>query len=99
MKAIDLQELLKWDEERLSYTLLDIRSEEEFENQHIPRARHIPLDQVDENLSSIDISNPVITICGKGGGRSLEAAQFLREKGYEAYFLDGGNSAYFRDHQ
>lgn len=97
MKAIDLQELLKWDQEGRSFTLLDVRSQEEFENQHIPSARHMPRDLVEENLSSIDSSNPVITICGKGGGRSLAAAQFLREKGFEAYFLDGGTSVYFDD--
>lgn len=96
MEAIDLHEFLEWNKEGRSFTLVDVRSHDEFKEQHIPSAIPIPLDSIETNLTSIDISHPVITVCGKGGGRSLQAAEFLRAKGYEAYFLEGGTATYFK---
>lgn len=96
MEVINLQEFLVWNKEGRSFTLVDVRSHDEFKKKHIPSAIPIPLDRIDTNLTLIDISRPVMTICGKGGGRSLQAAEFLRAKGYEAYFLEGGTAAYFK---
>lgn len=75
MKAIDLQVFSMWYEERRLFT---VRSHDEYQKQHIPLAISIPLDSIETNLTSIDISHPVITVCGKGGGRSLKAAELLQ---------------------
>ncbi|MCU0361113.1 MAG: rhodanese-like domain-containing protein [Bacteroidia bacterium] len=71
--------------------LLDVRSEEEYLYKHIPQAEHMPLEQI-ESGKYIPASNKVlITICGKGGGRSERAAQYLSTKfSNEVYYLEGG---------
>jgi rhodanese-related sulfurtransferase len=43
-----------------SYTLLDVRQPNEYEEAHIPGAKLIPLPQLGDSLSEIDPAKPVI---------------------------------------
>jgi rhodanese-related sulfurtransferase/rubrerythrin len=77
-----------------SFTLLDVRQPEEYESEHIPGSRLIPLPQLSERLSEIDAAKPTIVHCAIGG-RSRIAAQFLAAKGFkEVYNLSGGIKAW-----
>lgn len=70
--------------------LIDVRSDEEYSSEHIPNALHIALAKLKEQLPQLDKSSQIITVCGKGGGRSAEAAKLLRESGWKAMWLCGG---------
>lgn len=43
------------------YTLLDVRQPGEYEKNHIPGAKLIPIAELDKRLNEIDPSKPVLT--------------------------------------
>jgi rhodanese-related sulfurtransferase len=43
-----------------SYTLLDVRQPSEYEQEHLPGAKLIPLGQLGDSLAEIDKDKPVI---------------------------------------
>ncbi len=75
------------------WTYLDVRTEEEFEEGHVPGALNIPVaerthqgmvpnaDFLDQVRGELEPDAPVITGCLRGG-RSLRAAGMLRDAGY-----------------
>lgn len=69
------------------WTLLDVRTEDEWAEGRIPGSVHIPMDQLIERLDEVD--DPVVCICAVGA-RSARVAQFLNAQGREAVNLDGG---------
>ena len=73
-----------------SYTLLDVRQPAEYEEEHLPGAKLIPLGQLGDAVGEIDKEKPVIAYCAIGG-RSRVAAQLLNGYGFrEVYNLKGG---------
>jgi rhodanese-related sulfurtransferase len=70
--------------------LIDVRSREEYEEKHIPDAMHIPLALLALEAGTLTHEKKYITICGRGGGRSADAAQLLKETGLQAWWLCGG---------
>jgi len=77
-----------------TYTLLDVRQPGEYETEHIPGAKLIPLPGLKDGLSQLDKHKPVIAYCAIGG-RSLAAAQLLSGLGFkEIYNLKGGIKAW-----
>jgi rhodanese-related sulfurtransferase len=62
VKTVDADEARKWLEERSegSYTLLDVREPGEYEQAHIPGAVLIPLSELPDRLSEIDLQKPVL---------------------------------------
>jgi sulfur-carrier protein adenylyltransferase/sulfurtransferase len=77
-----------------SYTLLDVRQPSEYEQEHLPGAKLVPLGQLVEALVEIDKDKPVITYCAIGG-RSRVAAQLLHGYDFkEVYNLTGGIKAW-----
>jgi len=69
--------------------LIDVREPEEWDAGRIDGALHLPLDQLQFNLTKIDSDRPVIFQC-RVGGRSMMAAQALRGVGIDAYSMAGG---------
>ena len=68
--------------------LIDVRTSEEFNREHIPNAVNIPLDQLDTIGYSKDTK--IIVYC-QSGMRSREAVNKLADIGYtNLYDLDGG---------
>ena len=43
-----------------TYTLLDVRQPEEYEKEHIPGAKLIPLPALDDSLTELDPQKPII---------------------------------------
>lgn len=70
--------------------LIDVRTEEEFNEEHIDGALLLPLDMIDESTISeiVDSKNtPIIVYC-RSGNRSHQAYEKLKEFGYnEVYDL------------
>ena len=62
VRSIDSREAKKFmaDHKEGAYTLLDVRQPGEYEGEHIPGAKLIPLPGLKENLSQLDKQKPVI---------------------------------------
>lgn len=78
--------------------IIDVRSQEEYNKQHIPIAVNIPMDQIENRELNIGKDTLIVTVCGKGGGRSESASNYIRNKyKLDVYFLDGGTFDWFED--
>lgn len=76
--------------------LLDVRSQEEYSENHLPPAIHVPIETIESGHFVPEPGKILVTICGKGGGRSERAANYLRINfSNEVYFLEGGTQAWF----
>ena len=85
-KTIDTNEALPIIES--GATLIDVRTVEEYNREHIPNAVNIPLDEIDGIAYAKD--ETIILYC-QTGVRSDEAAAILVKDGYTSiYVLDGG---------
>lgn len=73
--------------------LIDIRTEEEYEEGSIPQAVHIDVNRLRENLHLLDPSRPVYVYC-QVGVRGYIAARILKQYGYEVFNLAGGYQLY-----
>ena len=72
--------------------LIDVRTPQEFEEQHIGHATNINWNGSDfeQKAAQLDKSKPVYVYC-KSGGRSAKASAKLSEMGFtKIYELDGG---------
>ena len=73
------------------WTLLDVRTEDEWAEGRIAGSIHIPMDQLMQRLGEVD--DRVVCVCAVGA-RSARVAQFLNAQGREAVNLEGGISAW-----
>jgi rhodanese-related sulfurtransferase len=73
--------------------LVDVRQPEEYEAGHVPGAKLIPLADVVARVGEIPTEGPVYVICATGP-RSQRAADFYRNRGIEAYNVDGGTKGW-----
>ncbi len=77
-----------------AFTLLDVRQPSEYETEHIPGAKLIPLPDLGQRITEIDADKPAIVYCAIGG-RSRVAAQMLSAKGFkEVINMSGGIKAW-----
>lgn len=77
--------------------ILDVRSEDEFERNHISSEKvvNIPLLELRERLSEIPRDKEIVTVCALGL-RSYEAARILKGAGFEKVkVLEGGMAFWF----
>ena len=75
-------------------TVLDVRQDWEYEEFHLPGAKHVPLGDLDERLEEIPRDKPLLVYC-LSGRRSAAAASLLSGKGYPTVLnLDGGVMAW-----
>jgi thioredoxin 1 len=70
-------------------TVIDVREPMEYRAGHVPGAILLPLGQLPQKLQEIPSGDPVFVICASGN-RSLQATDFLRSNGIEAYSVCGG---------
>ena len=90
---ITVQELRKLKEE--SYQVIDIRSEADVSYGTMPGAICVSPDAIEEN-SLIDFSKKLVICCSRGKF-SVEVAEELEKKGYDAVSLAGGYIAWLLD--
>jgi rhodanese-related sulfurtransferase len=89
--AITLAELKQLLEKKENIMLIDVRNKEEYFEDHIPFAGNLPIEIIESGNFIPDSAKIIITVCGKGGGRSERAANYFRENtNNEVYFLEGG---------
>jgi rhodanese-related sulfurtransferase len=73
--------------------VIDVREPEEFANGHAPGAVNLPQADLATRLNEVPRDRPVFVIC-QGGFRSLRAAQFLRQRGFQdVASVKGGTEA------
>ena len=75
-------------------TLLDVRTKDEWRQEHVTGARHIVLDALPQRVRQVG-PGPVYVIC-RSGNRSGAATRFLRAQGVDAYNVRGGMIAWRR---
>lgn len=89
----------KWLSENMhnqhSIVLIDVRSKEEYAAMHIPSAINIPIEDLINEAILFNKENQYIIICGKGGGRSADAATALKKLGYAAAWLCNGTLGWY----
>ena len=72
-------------------TLIDVRPQEEYNNQHIPGAISLPLLNIEDYLSSIPKDKKTIAYCrGPYCVFATQAVEVLNSFGYEAYRMEEG---------
>jgi len=87
-QKIDAQQAKQMMEDE-SVIILDVRTQEEYEEGHIPNAKLLPLDQI-ERISDIAKQDDTLLVYCRSGNRSAQAAQYLSQAGYENVFDFGG---------
>jgi rhodanese-related sulfurtransferase len=71
-------------------TLLDVRTPQEFNNEHIEGAINIPLQEVPGRIDEIKtMQQPIVVYC-LSGGRSATAAGILQQAGIDEVYNGGG---------
>ena len=73
--------------------LVDVREPDEYHEARVPGARLVPLMTVPESLDQLDRARPLYLICASGG-RSMNAAQFLDQHGFDAINIAGGTKGW-----
>lgn len=75
-------------------TLMDVRSDREWNAGHVAGAVHIPIGDVNARSGDLSKDKPIATIC-EGGYRSMLAASMLMRAGFAAVLnVAGGMAAY-----
>src|ERR1700679_201440 len=76
--------------------LIDVRQENEWDAGHAPMATLIPLAELPDRLDELPRDRLIICAC-RSGGRSLRAASFLQEQGFDTVNLTGGMMSWFSE--
>ena len=90
-------ELAHWImEKRTDYQLIDIRQPWQFDDYHIPTAGNIPFREFfqESNLKKLERGKKIV-VYGLGAGHAAETQLLLSMKGYNAYSLREGISAWW----
>ncbi len=76
------------------YILLDVSRPEDYREGHLPGARSVPLEDLEDKLSRLDAAKPVI-LYGGSALRSLAAVSLLTQAGFsEVHRMEGGLQAW-----
>jgi rhodanese-related sulfurtransferase len=73
------------------WTLLDVRTDQEWAEGRIEGAVHLPMDEVVARLD--EVGDRVVCVCHLGG-RSARVTQYLVAQGKQAVNLEGGVDAW-----
>ncbi len=76
-------------------TVIDVREPMEYRAGHVPGAELMPMRSVPEKVGDLPTDRPVYVIC-ESGNRSLQATDYLRGQGLEAYSVAGGTGVWGR---
>ncbi len=73
--------------------LIDVRSQKEFLEGHIPMAINVPLNEIQSGRFNLPKRRLLVLYCDSGL-HSLNAARYLDRRGYQVLNTMGGLSAY-----
>ena len=79
-------------------TVLDVRTQREYENKHVKNAIHIPVKKLSTELDKLEKykSKPIIVYC-RTGNRSIKASRILSKNGFTPLNVKGGVIQLIRD--
>lgn len=80
--AVHAGELVRRIQSSESFTLLDVRSIDEYESGHLPNAVHVYVGELPNRLDQIPKDRPITTFCGSGL-RAIIAASILKQNGFD----------------
>ena len=77
--------------------LLDVRTDEEWQQGHVPGARQVPIQELPERMGELEAwrDRGVVVYC-ESGRRAAKAADLLREAGFSDVSLLDGSMARWR---
>ena len=75
--------------EEKDYVILDVRTKEEYYDNHIDNAINIPLDEIEKSTVLKDKEQTIFVYC-QSGRRSKEASEKLANLGYTNVYDIGG---------
>jgi len=90
IKIVELKDILQEIQDGKA-VLIDVRAEEEYENQHIEGAMSIPIQNIEEHISSLPKDKKIIAYCrGPYCIFATQAVEILNSLGYDAYRIEEG---------
>jgi rhodanese-related sulfurtransferase len=69
--------------------MLDVRTQQEWDEYHAPNATLIPLDQLQSRLNELPKDREILVVC-RSGNRSQQGRDILRSAGFDAASMAGG---------
>lgn len=69
--------------------VLDVRTQEEWDEYHAPNTTLIPLDELEARLSELPADQDIVVVC-RSGNRSQQARDILLNAGFSATSMAGG---------
>lgn len=85
-------------DQKKGIVLLDVRTDKEYAQGHIPGAVHVPLTDIGEKVKKLKKDKDIVVFC-QNGNRSIWAIKRLMGMGYKnLYNLKGGYRAWKRTH-
>lgn len=73
---------------------LDVRTQAEWDNYHVPNTTLIPLDELPSRLSELPKDKEIVVIC-HSGNRSQQGRDILLNAGFNATSMTGGILAWY----
>lgn len=88
-------ELSRLRQEGFPLRLLDVRTAEEFEYEHIPGSYSVPLETLDEHIGELSgAQQPIVLVC-REHERAVQAEELLEQSGLiQIHVLEGGIKAW-----
>ena len=98
MQTITKKQVEQFKEQNIPVHLIDIRTPEEYQKQHIPGTVNIPVQELTDQLSKFHPADMIVCICNHGRERSQGAAEIVSSSGFEnVYYLAGGVSGWLEE--
>ncbi len=91
-RSVPMTEAVKLTEQSADYTLLDVRTEQEYRNGHIPGAILLPNEHISPQTAETILpdKNALVLVYCRSGNRSKQAAGKLTAQGYTNIVEIGG---------
>lgn len=94
IKEITVHDLSTWRETGKNFVLLDVRDPDEVATVRIEGSVWIPMREIPQRMSELDLAVPVAVMCHHGG-RSERVAEYLASRGFaDVVNVAGGIDAY-----
>lgn len=90
-RQVNMNEAVEMMENEKDYIILDVRTEQEFEEQHIPNAINVPNEMIGKDeIPELPDKEQLIMVYCRSGNRSKQASEKLVKLGYSNIVEFGG---------
>ena len=90
-RQVNMNEAVEMMENEKDYIILDVRTEQEFEEQHIPDAINVPNEMIGKDeIPELPDKEQLIMVYCRSGNRSKQASEKLVKLGYSNIVEFGG---------